>query len=408
MQGMSMGSTQVVAGITALVVLLFVTLAAGSGTVAADDPVTLTVTVEDRNGDPVGNAEIMAAWEDGERTAVTASNGRAFVDVPEGADVELSIDHAEFVRNSPYLVENATEREVTVDVARKGSIVFEATRNQGAVADAEIVVRKDGDRVVTGTTDADGRFDTGAIERGEYTVRVTRSGHFDQSHTISVEGDVVRELQLERGSVTLSVTVRDDHLDDNPPIEDATVEIGDVATVRTLDGGMASTSVPVNTRLSVTASKDGYLETTESVRIRERDQELTLNTSREPLLSLHSSNQRVVVDERVTLTVVDEYDASVEGATIRRNGESVGQTGSDGTLTIRMEEPGEHELIAVRDDLESDPVSIRVVSDADDTPTDTPTDTPVDTPTEDDGVGFGVTLAVVAFVVGALLLRRRR
>lgn len=401
---MGMNSMKAVGIPSTLAMLLLIVLAAGSGAVAADDQVTLTVLVEDRNGDPVGTAEITASWEDGERSAVTASNGRAFVDVPEGADVDLSIDHPDFVRNSPYQVENATEREVTVDVARKGSIAFEATRNQAPVEDAEIVVRKDGDRVVTGTTDADGRFDTGAIERGEYTVGVTKPGHLDQSHTVSVEGDVARQLQLERGSVTLTVTVRDDRLEDNPPIEDATVEIDDVATVRTLGGGVASASVPVNTRLSVTAGKEGYLETTESIRIREDDRELTMNTSREPLLSMDASNQRVVAGERVVLTVVDEYDANVEGATIRRNGESIGQTGADGTFTVRIEEPGEYEMVAVRDDLESDPVSVRVVSDEDDAPADTPTETP----TEDDGVGFGATLAVVALVSGTLLLLRRR
>lgn len=405
---MSMSNMKAVGTLGTLAMLLLIVLAAGSGAVAADDRVTLTVLVEDRNEDPVGNAEITATWEDGERTAVTASNGRAFVDVPEGADVDLSIDHPDFVRNSPYQVVNATEREVTVDVARKGSIAFEATRNQAPVEDAEIVVRKDGDRVVTGTTDADGRFDTGAIERGEYTVGVTKPGHFDQSHTVSVEGDVSRQLQLERGSVSLTVTVRDDHLEDNPPIEDTIVEIGDVATVRTLDGGAASASVPVNTRLSVTASKEGYLETTESIRIREDDRELTMNTSREPLLSLSSSNRRIVVGERVTLTVIDEYDDGVEGATIRRNGESIGQTDADGRLTVPMEESGEYEMVAVRDGLESDPVPIRVVSDEDDAPADTPTDTPADTPTEDDGVGFGPTLAVVALVAGTLLLLRRR
>ena len=405
-------SARVVGTLVVLAGLLFVALSVGSGAVAADDVVTLTVTVEDRNGDPVDNAELTATWDDGERTAVTASNGRAFIDVPEGEDVRLSVEHDDFVRNSPYLVENATERDVTVDVARKGSIAFEATRNQAAVEDAEIVVRKGGERIVSGATDADGRFDTGAIERGGYTVRVTKPGHFDQSHTLSVEGDITRELQLERGSVNLSITVRDDRLEDNPPIEDATVRIGDVATVRTLDGGEATARVPVNTRLAVTISKDEYVETTESIRIREADRELTVNTSREPLLSLSASNERVVVDEQVTVTVVDEYDNAADGVTIRRNGESVGRTDADGTLAVRMGEPGQYELVAERDGLESQPVSVRVVSDEDETatetPTETPTDTPADTPTEDDSVGFGAVLVLVVLVGGALYARRRR
>ena len=405
---MNTWSARTVGVLVVLTGLLFVALPLGTGAVAADDVVTLTVTVEDRNGNPVGNAELTAAWEDGERTAVTASNGRAFIDVPEDADVRLTIEHDDFVRNEPYLVENATERDVTVGVARKGSIAFEATRNDAAIEDTEIVVRKDGDRVVSGSTDADGRFDTGAIERGEYTVTVTKPGHFDQSHTVSVEGDVTRELRLERGSVNLSVTVRDDRLEDRPPIEDATVRIGDVATVRTLDGGEATARVPVNTRLSVSVSKDGYIEATESIRIRESDHELTMNTSREPLLSMTSSNERVVVGERVTLTVVDEYGDAVDGATVRRNGESVGRTDADGALAVRMDEPGRYELVADRDGVESEPVSIRVVSDEDDTPTETPTETPADTPTEDDGVGFGALLAVVALVGGALYARRRR
>lgn len=405
---MGMSGAKAVWGISALMVLLLVALAAGSGAVAADDVVTLTVTVEDRNGDRVANAEVTATWDDGERTAVTASNGRAFIDVPEDEDVQLTIEHDDYVRNMPYLVEDATERDVTVDVARKGSIVFEATRNQAPVADADIVVRKDGERIVSGATNSEGRYETGVIERGEYSVSVTKPGHFNQSHTVSVEDDVTQDLQLERGSVTLSVTVRDDRLADSPPIEDATVEIGDVATVRTLDGGVASASVPVNTQLTVTVSKEGYAEQSESIHIRESDRELALNTSREPVLSLSASNERVVAGERVTLTVANEYDTSVEDATIRRNGDDVGQTDADGRLTLQLEEPGEYEFVAVRDDIESQTVSVRVVSDEGDVPPDTPDETEADTPTEDDGVGFGAALAFAALVLGTLFLRHRR
>src|SRR6056297_3083279 len=96
----------------ALLSTLVIVLAFATGSVAADQT-TLTVEVVDDDGDPVGGIAVEATWEVGDETetatATTASNGKVFLDVEAGADVELTVDDETYVRNRPLSVEDASE-----------------------------------------------------------------------------------------------------------------------------------------------------------------------------------------------------------------------------------------------------------------------------------------------------------
>jgi hypothetical protein len=98
----------------ALVVATVACIALPMGIAAQEtDGVALTVSVVDQVSGLVSGAIIVATWDDGNETVVgtTASNGRVFIDVPRGADVELDIRNDDrSVRNQPRLARDADER----------------------------------------------------------------------------------------------------------------------------------------------------------------------------------------------------------------------------------------------------------------------------------------------------------
>lgn len=403
---------------TFVAALLLVSPLAGVGAATtAQDSVTLTVSVETTAGDAVGNADLIVTWENGSTEETTASNGKAFVDVPAGANVSIEVDHPDYVRNEPYVVESATERDVTVEVAEKGALSVVATENNESVADAEVVVRKDGDVVVRGATGADGAFASGVIEQGEYDVSVVKPGYYQETRTVAVDGNVTETVALDSGSVELSIGVVDDHFEEPEALAGVRVEVDDVASVTTLSDGETSVRVPVNTKLELTTSKEGYESTTKTVTVGESTTEVELAVNRVDALNLTPANDRMVAGERLTVTVTDEYGETVAGATVRLDGEVVGETEADGTLRLEVSEPGTHTLVAAAAGVESDPAEIRAISDESEataTATETGTATepatttePAATATDDSADGFGGVLAVVALVAVVALARRR-
>lgn len=79
--------------------------AAATGAVGAAsqaDEVTMEVEVVDRGGNPLDGADLTASWEGGSDEATTAGNGRAFVDVPEGANVTITVDTVDWAGPIPY------------------------------------------------------------------------------------------------------------------------------------------------------------------------------------------------------------------------------------------------------------------------------------------------------------------
>ena len=378
-----------------------------AGVAATQSQTTLTVTVVDSNGDPVAGANITASWDGRSNTKETAANGRAFVDVEEGADVELNVTADDYVRNHPFEVEDASEEEVTVDVARKGRSTVVVRDAQGEPLEDATVEFQDRFRTaVEGETDENGRYETGTVERGEYRVTAVKPGYLQEEADVTVRSSSQQEFELERGSAQLEVTVVDDHFEEPQRLEEARVRVeddqGEVANVRA-SGGTASLSVDVNNLYTVAVEKDGYVTSDESVRIHESDRSVRIATQRVPTLTVEPQNRRVVVGESTTVTVVNAYDEPVAGAEIIKNNRTVGETNDDGEFTATIESTGNQGIRASQGDLESEVVAIEGVEPAEDesTPSPTPTET------DGDGAGLGAVVALVALLGAARLARRR-
>ena len=391
----------------------FAAVAVSVPATAQQSTATLTVTVETGNGTVVSGATISATWDGGSTQATTAGNGKAFVDVPEGERVELDVSHPDYIRNFPRVVENATERAVTVEVAPRASLAVSATADESALADATVVLRRDGRIVASGRTDSNGRYATGSVEAGDYSLSVVKPGYFRETADVTVSGSANRAVELESGAVTYTVAVVDPHFDPAEPVASATVEIGGVGSVQTLQDGETTVRLPVNADLDVVVSKDGYDDTERTLSVEETEDSVTVEMSRTPSLSVATSNQRTVAGESVTVTVTNAYDEPVEGATVLRNGDSVGQTDADGELSVEIPSAGEFELGSRQGDLAADAVTVTGVQPATDSPTATETATATDTATATEepssgfAPGFSTVLALLAVLGFALLARRR-
>jgi PGF-CTERM protein len=374
---------------------------------ATQSQVTLTVSVVDQSDAAVDGATVTASWEGGERTATTASNGRAFVDVPDGADVSIDIDHENYTRNVPVTVEDASERDVTVRVSEKGRATVMVTDTEDQpLANTTVELRRDGRTVATGQTDANGSFETDTIEQGRYQIRAVKPGYYRESISERVRTDGTHEISLERGSVRLDVTAVDDHFDPPQRLDEASVRVadadGEVARVRA-SGGTASLSIPVNTDYRVTVTKEGYTESSQRLTVRESDRSVEIATQRVPTLTVEPQNTQVVVGEVTTLEVVNAYGEPLSNITVQRNGQSVGETDANGQLTATIESAGENEFRAVSDDLQSDPVAVNGVVPADEQTATEPTETTDGT--NGAGPGFGVIVAILALVAAAVVRR---
>lgn len=403
----------------AVVVLatLGMTVAAVGPAAGQSDTVTLTVTVEDLNGDPVGSATVEATWDGGSDRKTTAGNGKVFVDVPAEETVTFTVEHPNYVRNRPFRISTTSDdADVTIPVAPKASVTVVAVNDAGeSIEGATVSVVRKGRTVAEGRTGPDGRYSTGDIEAREYEVTVSKPGYFTRRLTEDLNVAVTRQVTLRTGTVEYTFFVRDDHFDSPRPVENATVQVGSVGSVRTLPGGRASIGVPVNTVQEVRVTKPGYDTVTRRVRVGESRENVTIATRRSANVTVSAASRRVVVGEPATVSVRNAYGEPIEGATVLLDGSEVGTTGPDGTLAVRIEERGEHEVRARRNALTSAPVIVEGVVAAG-----TPTTTPTPTPEEEEGPfgiargvapGFGTGAAIVALalvVAVGVLARRRR
>jgi hypothetical protein len=398
----------------AVVLSLLVPAVAPAVAQSGAETVTMTVAVRTADGDPVGSADLDVTWDSGATTATTASNGKAFVDVPDGARVSVAVTHPRYVRDSPFVVDAASDREVSVTVYRKSTLRLEVSGPDGVIADASVLVERGGLDVSTGTTGENGVFETGVLQAGDYTVTVTKSGYYVRRKPIRIEGDITNRVALRPGTLTLTVGVVDPHFDPPQAVDDASVRLSGVGSQRTDDEGNASLEVPVNTRTTLRVTKDGYGTVSREVRIGEENGGVSVQFSRTPTLTASVTNERIVAGTRAVLTVTDAYGDPAAGASVTLDGESVGTVGEDGTLAVPIEAPGEHTLRATRDGVASDPVTVEAV-DVDTTPTPAPptAETTASTPTETaagaPGFTAGVTLVLAALgTLAAGVVARRR
>ncbi|MFB6169675.1 MAG: carboxypeptidase-like regulatory domain-containing protein [Haloarculaceae archaeon] len=395
-----------------LVVVGSLLFAANPGVATAAEQVTLTVSVVDGQGNSVPDAELNATWDGGSTTATTASNGKAFVDVPAEADVEIAVSHPDYVRNFPVEVRDASARDVTVQVAPKGRAAVHVTNPGGApVSNADVRVLVGARIVTSGQTGSDGVFRTGVVEQRDYRVHVVKPGYVSNETMLSVNESARTTLSISQQTVLLGVTVVDDHFDPPRRVENVSIAVGDVATVRAANGRSAVT-VPVNDDYTVSVEREGYATAEQRVDVRESGKNVSVVMNREPSLSVEPTNRRVVVGEVVRVTVTDEYGEPVVDATVSVGDETAATTGDDGVATVAIDAAGENRIRAAKGGVTSAAVNVTGVSTATTTrePTTTATTTTTEattttTTTTGFGPGFGAPAALVA--LGAALLARR-
>jgi PGF-CTERM protein len=403
--------------VVAFLVAMALPVGTGAAGAAAQDQVTLTVGVISQGGAQLGGVTITATWDDGEATATTASNGKAFLDVPRGADVTLSVSSDRFVRNFPVTVEDATAEEVTIEVAREGSVRVRATSPSGPVPSAAVRLVQDGRTVVSGRTNDQGTFTSGVVEQGRYTLVTAKPSYYTNTTELRIRSEgSSQEVPMRTGNVQVEVRVLDDHFDEPRPLNNATVRFGDVGTVRTT-GGTAVFAVSVNTNHTVRASKPEYESARTRYSVGEASDSIRLTIQREPTLVVDPANERVVVGESTSVTVVDAYGTPVANATVSLDGEAVARTDGSGQARVAIGSAGNHTVSASADGVGSEGVTVVGVavddataspaSTATATPAPTATATPVPTTTAVSLPGFGPALALLGVVLAALLLARR-
>jgi hypothetical protein len=393
-----------------LAAMVVCSVAAVAAPTAAQDTATLTVSVVTDDGAGIGGATIEASWDGGETTETTAGNGKAFVDVPAGADVELSVESEDYIRNTPFVVENADDREVEVTVARKGQLTVEATDPDGAVEDVRVRLLRSGTEISEGRTDAQGSYTTDVVEQGSYVVRLYKPGYYRNATRVTVGEDSNVSFGMRKGKVNVQFEAVDDHFSEPQRLSDVQVSVDDLGTQRTT-GGTVTFSLPVNSRYSVTATKDGYQVNETSIFVGTAEETVRLAINRERTLTIEPANQRVVVGETVSVRVRDAYGDRVEGATILVDGEEAATTDAEGNAAVPIESDGDHELEAEYEGVTSTSVTVEGVSGDGGTPE--PTDSPTASPTPEEGLdvplpGFGPVAALLALLLVGLVAATRR
>lgn len=345
-------------------VILIVLLTLCSQPALAQGEVTMTVSVTNPAGEPVQGAELTASWEDGSVTRTTASNGKAFIDVPAGADVSIEVAHENYVRNAPQTVDNVQGGDVTVNVYPKASATITVDDGSEAVGDAHVVARKNGVVAASGTTGTNGVFDTGVVEQGTYAVTVTKPGYYEKTVEVDIRNHVERNVSIEEGTVSVSFNVTDDHFADPKSVGGAAVHIGDIATLKTQDNGRVAMNLPVNTKFDVEVTKPGYDAARSELTVGESAMETSFTLQRSPNISIDTINQKVVVGQRSRVEITNAYGEPVEGATVYLDGEAAAETDANGVVTVPIETEGNHTVYAAKDGLESERMTVQAFSTA--------------------------------------------
>lgn len=377
---------------------------------AGQEEVTLTVSVQTPEGASVADAQLNATWDGGWETAETKSNGKALVDVPAGASVEISVNHVEYIRNNPYGVSDASGQGVDITVYDRASTTFEVEDDDGPVDDASVTMFKH-NRVAFAQQTENGKLATGDLEVGEYLVTVEKNKYFDESFTMVLEPgeNPPKNVTIEQGTVTLHLNVSDHYFDPPRPVAGVTAEVGGVGSVQTQSNGKQQINVPVNTRQTVTFSKEGYLTVEETITVEESS--LTLDTAiqRTDEINVTVLNDEVVVGQPVFIEVVDEYDDPVADGTVLLDGTEVATTDEDGRARLTLEAKGEHSIQVRKAGVDSgETVVTGVIASTSTTTTTTTTTTTEARTTEAPIPGFGPIVAVVGMLTALGFAVRRR
>lgn len=393
------------------IVLLVGAVGVVPGAVAAQqEQVTLSVTVLDQSGDPVGGVPLSATWNDGEGGPVnetTRSNGQALIDVPRGADVAIDVDDEEYVRNSPYTIDDASAQDVNVSVSQSATATITVNNTAGEPVDnARVLLYRGGQFVTDQRTNAQGVVTTPDVEEGDYDLYIRKSGYYYNQSDVTVTGESDLSRTIEEGSVSVTFNVTDDHFQPPRTMQNASIEIPAVGTVQTLSNGQATVSIPVNSRHDIDVTKPDYQTTEQTITIGESATTVNVSINRTPELNIDAVNE-TVIGQSVELEVTDEYGEPVANATVTQNGESVGTTDASGELSVRPESAGVVNY-TVSDGATDATIAIEVFDpDATDAPGMTTTDAATET-SSGFGPGFTPVTVVAALALLSLLAYRRR
>jgi PGF-CTERM protein len=262
------------------------------------------------------------------------------------------------------------------------------------------------------TTNGQGVVDTGPIEYGTYSVFIQKPGYPTTTRTIEVNGTMEPTIRVNTASTTITFNVVDDHFDEPRGVDSAQVTISGIrgyqSTSTTLDNGEATASVPVNSRVEYTITKDGYPDQSGSFQVNESEKRVRITVQRTPAVTIEAANDRVLVGESVSVTVRNQYDEPVPGVGVSTGGQRVAETNDQGVAQVPVESTG-NLTITVQRGQASGQVTVRgVEAAAEETPTATPTEQPTDeNPLPVSTPGFTPIAALVALLAVALLARRR-
>lgn len=387
---------------------------------AAD--VTITVLVTDDNGDPVDEAVVTVSYDGGEQASETFSNGKALFDVPEGADVEVTVTHPDLAFNNERSVSSVdADTEIPVVMYPKATAEVTVENAAGDPVEGARVRLEKSDEVLPVArilTAANGTVVVPDIEAGEYDVRVTRAGFYTKEETMTVSNRAGKTVTIESGTVSVEFTTIDGHFNDSRTLQANVVLESDgerIANLSTGSSGTRSVSLDVNTRFQVTVKKPGYEDVTYTLRTQESDATATYAIVRTPSLTIDPANTQVVTGQSVRVTVVDEYDEPVSGASIQVNGTTVAETDDAGEALVTVEREGDVELSAVQGSLQTSVMLTGVAPSDGTTETTTETTETTEEPTTEapattteeisEGIpGFGGLIAMLAVVALAVAL----
>jgi len=377
------------------------------------DLVTLTIEVQTSTGEPIGGAEVEVEYEGRSNTTQTFSNGRALVDVPEGVDAIIRVTDDQYVINRPVGVANVRDgRTVEVTMFPKSTAVIEVVDEAGAVRDAEVSIRKQGDTesLDTDTTGDGGIYQIEDIEAGTYEVTVVKRGYAREQFTITLDGGSSgRTVSVEEASISLMVRVFDDHFRPEQPLSDAVVSVRasgqERVSGRTGDNGRRTLTIGANGQYTIQVTRDGYTTAEQTIVVGESERSLEFRIQRTPTLTVQTGANRVVAGENVLVQVKNAYGENVEGAVVERDGEAVGRTDASGEVRVSIPETGEYEVVAGQDGVVSEPAVVEGVRAA----TTTARTAAGTTTTEADPLpGFGAVVALAGVLLAVAVLARRR
>lgn len=417
--------------ITTVLVVSVLAPGAIGGATAQEDQVVVTISVVDSAGESVGKGvNLTVSWNGGSQNGTTLADGNAYVEVPNGSNIDVEITDDEYIRNWPYEQANVRGETVEVPVALSGQATVTVEGESGnPIPNAEVRVRE-GSTIETLTTNASGQVATGRLEQRSadqaYELVVEKPGYLDLESSLAVTGTVNKTVTLRSATRTVNFRVVDSHFDPARPIEDARVRIPDISySSQTFENGQTSTSVPVNRDYTVQVNKDGYSSVGKRITVEESPVNVSVSISRSNALSMEADNDRVVVGESTDVTVTDEYGDPVPNAQVRVDGQNVGLTDDNGEYEVPIEAAG-NVTIEAADAGQTASVTIEGISTGsgstpdgstttpdqstatpDQSTSTEPTDTDDETTAGDSGPGFGA-VAALAALAGAVLLARRR